>query len=135
MLTEAENETLASATAAQRDIVQTLRQTILGAHSTATVMAWPRLKIISFGFGPKKMSQHYAYLALHKRHVNLGFYQGARLAAAPGVLEGTGKLLRHVKIETAEAAKHPGLKTLIVAAIKLQQDLLTGANQTRREPE
>jgi len=38
------------------------------------------------------------YLADHTRHVNLGFTTGARLADAHGLLEGTGKSLRHVKI-------------------------------------
>lgn len=33
-----------------------------------------------------------------KNHVNLGFYYGTNLYDPSGLLEGTGKSLRHVKI-------------------------------------
>jgi hypothetical protein len=35
-----------------------------------------------YGVGPKKMSEHYAYLAVHPRHVNLGCNYGATWTTA-----------------------------------------------------
>ncbi|MEM7454673.1 MAG: DUF1801 domain-containing protein [Planctomycetota bacterium] len=40
----------------------------------------------------------FAYVDVFKAHVNVGFYRGSELADAGGILLGTGKLMRHVKI-------------------------------------
>lgn len=53
---------------------------------------------VTFGLGPAKMRQGYAYLAPQKARLNLGFYHGADLPDPDGRLEGTGKGLRHVKL-------------------------------------
>jgi hypothetical protein len=42
-------------------------------------VVWPHQKTVGYGVGPKKMSEHYAYLAVHARHVNLGCNYGAHL--------------------------------------------------------
>ena len=51
----------------------------------------------------------FCYVVGYARHVNLGFCQGAGLADPEGLLEGTGKAMRHVKIRPGE--EFPG-KTL-----------------------
>src|SRR5262245_53119447 len=40
----------------------------------------------------------FAYVDIYKAHVNVGFFCGAGLADPTGLLEGTGKFMRHVKI-------------------------------------
>lgn len=95
-----------------------LREVIQTAHPQAVIAHWPRLKTVSFGVGPKKMSQHYAYLAMFKGHVNIGFYHGVSLRAPGMKLEGTGKRLRHIKVASVSAAKAPALMRLIHAAIR-----------------
>lgn len=43
----------------------------------------------------------FAYLQANKNHVNLGFYSGfEKLDDPDGLLEGTGKTMRHVKLRT-----------------------------------
>jgi hypothetical protein len=49
-----------------------------------------RQRIASYGIGPKKMSEHYAYIALHSTHVNLGFYRGATSKNRAELFEGVG---------------------------------------------
>ena len=94
-----------------------LREVILAAHPQAVEAHWPRLKTVSFGIGPRKMSQHYAYVAMFKGHVNIGFYHGVSLRA-PGIeLKGAGKRLRHVKVSGVVGARAPALRRLIHAAI------------------
>ena len=80
-------------------------------------LVWPKLKIASYGVGPKKMTQHYAYIAVHGSHVNLGFYHGASLPDPDHVLEGTGKALRHLKIREIGTVKNKAVKLLLSAAI------------------
>jgi hypothetical protein len=50
----------------------------------------------------------FAYVNAFHAHVNVGFFRGAELADPEGLLEGTGKFMRHVKLrpeaEVADAA-------------------------------
>jgi hypothetical protein len=40
----------------------------------------------------------FAYVNAFKAHVNVGFFRGAELSDPNGLLEGTGKFMRHVKL-------------------------------------
>lgn len=40
----------------------------------------------------------FAYVDAFKAHVNVGFYRGSELPDPDGLLEGTGKFMRHVKL-------------------------------------
>jgi hypothetical protein len=53
----------------------------------------------------------------HSYWVNLGFYQGANLSDPNGLLEGTGKMLRHIKIRSDSEAENPQIIPLIKSAI------------------
>ena len=63
------------------------------------------------------MSQHYAYIAVHSAHINLGFYQGASLPDPASLLEGSGKALPHVKVNDLAVIKSAALETLLRVAI------------------
>jgi len=78
----------------------------------------------TFGVGPKKMSEGYAYVLPHKKWVNLGFYKGALLADENGLLEGTGKKLRHIKIHTLEDANRPEVTELLKLALAERKEAL-----------
>ena len=63
------------------------------------------------------MSDHYAYIAVYAAHVNLGFYHGAALADRAGMLEGTGKELRHISFRDAASIRRPAIAALLREAI------------------
>jgi hypothetical protein len=65
-------------------------------------VVWPHQKTVGYGVGPKKMSEHYAYIAVHPRHINLGCSYGAHLDDG-GLLEGTGQNMRKMTVRTVEA--------------------------------
>jgi len=71
----------------------------------------------TYGVGPKKMTDGYAYIMPMRGYVNLGFYQGALLADPKRLLEGTGKGLRHVKIRSLAEANRPAVRALVAAAL------------------
>lgn len=81
-------------------------------------VARPGDKAVSFGWGAAKMSQAYAYLMPQKDRVNLGFYQGANLPDPAGLLEGTGKSMRHVKVHDEALAQSAPLRALVLAAME-----------------
>ena len=86
----------------------------------------------TFGVGPRKMTDGYAYIMPMRGYVNLGFYQGALLADPDRLLEGTGKGLRHVKIRTLAEANRPSLRALVAAALARRQSGSTDRASTPR---
>ena len=58
----------------------------------------------------------FAYVNAFKAHVNVGFFRGAEIADPEGLLEGTGKFMRHVKLKPGSDAHASALKRLIDTA-------------------
>jgi hypothetical protein len=58
----------------------------------------------------------FGYVNAFTAHVNVGFFRGAELADAGGLLEGTGKYMRHVKLRPGVDANDDALSRLIEAA-------------------
>ena len=110
-------ELLALTEAPLRPIVNRLREIILNLHPDACEVVRLGDRAATFGIGPKKMSEGYAYVLPHKKWVNLGFYQGALLRDDHGLLEGTGKKLRHVKIRSVEEAGQAEIRELLSLAL------------------
>ena len=58
----------------------------------------------------------FGYVNVFKDHVNVGFFQGAALDDPAGLLEGTGKRMRHVKLKPGREPDLAALGDLIGAA-------------------
>jgi len=80
-------------------------------YQTYTVAIW-------FGFGPK-MKDMFCYIATSTNHVNLGFNRGALLPDPNRVLEGEGKIMRHVKFRSVRDLERPFVRRYIRAAMEL----------------
>ena len=58
----------------------------------------------------------FAYVNAFSAHVNVGFFRGAELADPVGLLEGTGKYMRHVKLRPDSDVDAKALKALVDTA-------------------
>jgi len=58
----------------------------------------------------------FGYVNVFTSHVNVGFFRGASLPDPAGLLEGTGKFMRHVKLRPESVANEAALRALIEAA-------------------
>src|SRR3954469_19703694 len=58
----------------------------------------------------------FTYVNAFSAHVNVGFFAGASIADPEGLLEGTGKFMRHVKVRPGAEVNEPALTTLINVA-------------------
>jgi len=99
-----------------RDLAARTRALIFDVYPEVVEVPWPRQNVVGYGVGPKKMSEHFFYIALYDDHVNLGFNQGAELPDPEGLLEGPGKMLRHTKIAEPEDLEDPAVRRLLAAA-------------------
>lgn len=46
----------------------------------------------------EELADAFCHVAVYKKHVNLGFNRGTELDAPSGLLQGTGKLIRHLRL-------------------------------------
>ncbi|MGM9484712.1 DUF1801 domain-containing protein [Roseateles sp. NT4] len=58
----------------------------------------------------------FGYVNAFTSHVNVGFFKGAELPDPTGLLQGTGKSMRHVKLRPGEPVDENALRALIAAA-------------------
>jgi len=58
----------------------------------------------------------FAYVNVFATHVNVGFFHGASLPDPARLLQGTGKFMRHVKLQPETPANAAALSSLIDAA-------------------
>jgi hypothetical protein len=60
----------------------------------------------------------FGYVNVFKAHVNVGFFLGAELQDPTGLLEGSGKRMRHVKLKPGRELDSSALMALIDAAYR-----------------
>ncbi len=58
----------------------------------------------------------FAYVNAFREHVNVGFFRGAELSDPHGLLEGTGRRMRHVKLRPGAPVDDAALAALVRAA-------------------
>ena len=87
-----------------------------------------------FGSGPK-MKDMFCYIATARSHVNLDFCRGASLSDPNHVLEGDGKMMRHVKFRSEPDVERRFVRRYIRAAIEqIEQPVVKGLNRKKRTP-
>jgi hypothetical protein len=110
------NRALQRTTDEGRASAEAIRALVRRLHPEVVEVIWPHQGTVGWGIGPKKMSEHYAYLAVHPKHVNLGFYRGASLPDPAGLLGGPGKAMRHMRLDSPDDVKRPEIAELLRAA-------------------
>ena len=58
----------------------------------------------------------FGYVNVFAAHANVGFFRGAELADPHGLLEGTGRFMRHVKLRPGQTVDAQALARLVEAA-------------------
>ena len=112
------DEALSGSSSQVKEIARRLRKLFIDFYPEVVEVPWPKQKIIGYGVGPKKMSEHFCYIGAHREHDNLGFYYGAELSDPEGLLDGTGKKLRHIKVRKVEEVAQPALRHLVQSSLE-----------------
>ena len=93
-----------------RELRSFVKETVPGAKETVN----------SWGIPTFEAKDPFCFYMVGRNHVTFGFHYGNSLEDPEGLLEGTGKNIRHVKLRTVEDLKRKGLKGLIWAAVRLK---------------
>ncbi len=64
-----------------------------------------------------KQGQGFIHIATYAKHVNLGFDRGTELEDPDGLLKGTGRLIRHIRLNSASDLKQEAILRLIDDAV------------------
>lgn len=65
-----------------------------------------------------KQGQGFIHIATYAKHVNIGFDRGTELEDPEGLLAGTGKRIRHIRMSNASDVKRDSILRLIEAAVE-----------------
>ena len=99
-----------------RALATKARALVIEAMPGVLETVWLDQGVTSYGTGPRKMSDHFTFFLFSKSHLAFGFYFGAELPDPEGLLEGTGKSMRHVKVRSEEDLARPALRALLKKA-------------------
>lgn len=107
---------LRNSTPAAADIAFSLRRLIQDLFPDVTEVPRPAEQHADYGIGTGKTVDVFAYICPVKTYVRLGFYYGANLADPAGMMVGTGKRLRHIKLNVMSDVQCPAVQELLIAA-------------------
>jgi hypothetical protein len=99
-------------------VARAARKLVIDVLPAVHEIVWRQQRNIGYGTGPKKQSEHFCWISPASKHVSIGFNYGAELPDPKALLEGTGKLFRHVKLMSLDDVNQPALRTLVRAATK-----------------
>jgi hypothetical protein len=87
-------------------------------HETVLQVYRNNVVSILYSTTEKRMKDNICLIVVYRDHVNLMFPRGADLKDPRGLLEGTGKAMRHVKMFSVEHVGRPGVRALVGQAKK-----------------
>ncbi|HXJ07630.1 MAG TPA: DUF1801 domain-containing protein [Candidatus Acidoferrum sp.] len=104
-----------------RDDNPALQKVVRGLRSLVKA-AVPGTKITlnSWGIPTFETKDPFCFYMAGKNHITFGFHYGTSLNDPEGLLEGTGKNIRHVKLRAVQDLEQKGLKNLVLAAARLE---------------
>lgn len=73
---------------------------------------------IGFSFTGKPIKDGFCHIVTYSSYVNLGFNRGSLLPDPNGILEGTGKLIRHITIRSHAELERSFVRQYLQAAIE-----------------
>jgi hypothetical protein len=99
-----------------QEIVQGLREMIRDVvpEVAETVNPW--------GIPTFELNGPMCYFMVAAKHITFGFPRGTSLSDPQGLLEGTGKEMRHVKLRNVEDLRKDGLRELVEEAARLNRE-------------
>ena len=106
-----------------RDLALELRALVLEEMAPCYENIYDAYSAVAIGYGTsERLRDGVFHIAVYSNHVNLGFNDGASLDDPNELLQGSGKLIRHITIKTPEDLERPELRAYIRRARKKALD-------------
>lgn len=98
------------------DAAHALERLLVEELPGAVVQFDPGDGLLAIGTSAKMRGLLFAIIP-HRAHVNLQLADGVDLPDPTGLIEGTGKRIRHVKVRSADAVGSPAVRAIVQAQI------------------
>jgi hypothetical protein len=107
-----------------QDLAAAARALVLDVVGPCFEQIFPIKKLVSvlYSTTEKRIKDNICLLVIYRDHVNLTFPRGVDLNDPNGLLEGSGKAMRHVKLRMLGDLDRPGVQQLVMQA-KVRQGL------------
>jgi hypothetical protein len=106
-------------------IAYKLRDMIEDVYPDVVEIAKPAEQHAVYAIELNKVDEIFGYLCPRNNYVRLGFYFGTAFPDPGGLLLGTGKRLRHIKVYTMADAERPEIRGLVEGAVRERQQTLS----------
>lgn len=111
-------ELLADCSPAVAELALALREIVLAeAPAAEEVLYSVYAQVIVFRI-PGRKHGAFCSVVVYARHANLHFYRGASMPDPHHALTGTGKQMRHIRVESMHDLQHPYLSCYVRAALE-----------------
>lgn len=94
-----------------------LRELIISMSPNCNELLYKTHALTSVYSISEKLGDGFCHIPIYTKHLNLGFNKGTLLKDPDKLLCGTGKLIRHIPIETKKDFKTKVVKSLIKEAV------------------
>ncbi|HEY5968563.1 MAG TPA: hypothetical protein VIU35_11350 [Chitinophagaceae bacterium] len=98
------------------ELFKDLRKYILDIYPDSNELVYHTHALTTVFSISDKLSDAFCMIPIYSNHLNLGFNKGTLLKDSDKLLSGTGKLIRHIPINTFSDYKNKKVKDLIEAA-------------------
>jgi hypothetical protein len=100
------------------ELALAVRRLVLEEAPAASEIVYDAYNAVALGFTlTGRFREAFCHVAVYTAHVNLGFNHGAYLPDPDGLLEGTGKHIRHLRLTRLEDLRRPHLRRFLRAAL------------------
>jgi len=101
-----------------RALIGSVRRALRKRLPTANELVWDNYNFFVVGYSPtERPSDSILSLAAASNGVGLSFYRGSTLPDPQGILQGSGKQNRFIRLESAKTLARPEVEAVIAAAV------------------
>jgi hypothetical protein len=101
-----------------KELALATRKLVLEEAPDSTELIYDAYNAVATGYGfTGRPSQCFIHIAVYAKWVNLGFHRGSELSDPKGILQGSGRLIRHIRISEPEDLAEPPVRAFVKQAI------------------
>lgn len=103
-----------------RDLALATRSLVLEEMAPCAENMYDAYSAVALGYGSTdRLKDGVIHVAVYAGHVNIGFNHGAELDNEKGLLQGTGRRVRHITIKSTAELRNPAVRKYLRAAYQL----------------
>lgn len=103
-----------------RELALATRSLVLEEMAPCVENMYDAYSAVALGYGSSdRLKDGVIHVAVYSGHVNIGFNHGAELGNEKGLLQGTGRRVRHITVKCADDLRNPAVRKYLRAAYQL----------------